>query len=52
MQNAWETKAPEQIKEEYTEGIACNTSKCINAKKNHDMAPNFSLTGKEVGRIK
>ena len=51
--NAWEAKAPEQIKEIYAEGIADVTRQnvVINAKKNHDMAPNFSLTnatGKEV----
>jgi len=49
----WESKAPEQIKEIYAEGIADVTRQnvVVNAKKNHDIAPNFALTnatGKEV----
>ncbi|MEZ7497654.1 peroxiredoxin-like family protein [Flavobacterium sp. Arc3] len=51
--NAWEAKAPERTKEIYAEGIADVTRQNIvlNAKKNDDIAPNFSLTnatGKEV----
>ncbi|CAM2995556.1 peroxiredoxin-like family protein [Flavobacterium frigoris] len=51
--NAWEAKAPEQIKEIYAEGIADVTRQnvVVNAKKNHDIVPNFILTnatGKEV----
>ncbi|NRS89966.1 peroxiredoxin [Flavobacterium sp. 7E] len=51
--NAWEEKAPEQIKEIYAAGIADVTRQNVvaNAKKNEDIAPDFSLTnatGKEV----
>ncbi|MGO4819229.1 peroxiredoxin-like family protein [Flavobacterium sp. W22_SRS_FP1] len=50
---AWEAKATAQIKEIYAEGITDVTCQKIvaNAKKNDDMAPNFSLknaVGKEV----
>lgn len=51
--NAWEAKAPEQIKEIYADGIADVTRQNVvsNAKNNDDKAPDFSLTnatGKEV----
>ncbi|WP_366187502.1 peroxiredoxin-like family protein [Flavobacterium ovatum] len=51
--NAWEVKAPEQIKEIYAEGIADVTRQNViaNAIKNDDIAPDFILTnatGKEV----
>lgn len=44
--NAWEDKAPEQIKEIYAEGIADVTRQNIiaEAKKNDDVAPDFILT--------
>ena len=51
--NAWEAKAPDQIKEIYAEGIAdvVRQNLIATAKKNEDIAPNFTLTnatGKEV----
>lgn len=51
--NAWEAKAPDQIKEIYAEGIADVVSQNLiaTAKKNDDIAPEFTLTnatGKEV----
>jgi peroxiredoxin len=51
--NAWEAKAPEQIKKIYGEGIADVTRQNIisKAKNSGDNAPNFTLknaTGKEV----
>jgi peroxiredoxin len=44
--HTWEAKAPEQIKEIYADGIADVTRQNVvaNAKKNDDIAPNFSLT--------
>lgn len=43
---AWETKAPETIKEIYAEGIndVIRQDVVLNAKKNGDTAPNFILT--------
>ena len=51
--NAWEAKAPDQIKEIYAEGIAdvVRQNLITTAKKNDDIAPEFTLTnatGKEV----
>ena len=51
--NAWEAKAPDQIKEIYAEGIAdvVRQNLIATAKKNDDIAPEFTLTnatGKEV----
>jgi hypothetical protein len=44
MQNAWETKATEQIKEIYAEGTdVTRQNVVINAKKNHDMALTLAL---------
>ena len=51
--NAWEAKAPDQIKEIYADGIAdvVRQNLIATAKKNDDIAPDFILTnaiGKEV----
>lgn len=52
--NTWEAKAPEQIKEIYAEGIADVTRQNVvtNAKKNDDIAPNFSLTNATGEKVK
>ena len=44
--NAWEAKAPEQVKEIYADGIADVTRQNVvaNSKKNSDKAPDFTLT--------
>jgi hypothetical protein len=45
MQKRMGNKAPEQIKEYTLKGAdVTRQNVVINAKKNHDMAPNFSLT--------
>ena len=51
--NAWEAKAPDQIKEIYADGIAdvVRQNLIATAKKNDDIAPDFILTnaiGKDV----
>lgn len=51
--NAWEAKAPDHIKEIYAEGIAdvVRQNLITTAKKNDDIAPEFTLTnatGKEI----
>ena len=51
--NVWEAKAPDEIKKIYADGINDVTRQniVVNAKKNDDIAPDFSLTnaiGKKV----